>query len=136
MAEKKKVKKATKKEEEYTPFEKRDDLKKLVFYIVIVNYGQGDNVIRLFKNRGSTAQFVQMGEGTANSKVKEILNIEDTRKEIVTSIVREDRVKEIKDELEAYFAASSKNRGVGFTVELGSIVGVKIYKFFTQTIRG
>ena len=135
MAEKK-VKKVVKKEETYTPFEKRDDLKKLVFYIVIVNYGQGDNIIRLFKNRGSTAQFVQIGEGTANSRVKEILNIEDTRKEIVCSIVREDRVKEIKDELEAYFAVSSKNRGVGFTIELSSMVGVKLYKFFTQTIRG
>ena len=135
MAEKK-VKKVVKKEEAYTPFEKRDDLKKLVFYIVIVNYGQGDNIIRLFKNRGSTAQFVQIGEGTANSRVKEILNIEDTRKEIVCSIVREDRVKEIKDELEAYFAVSSKNRGVGFTIELSSMVGVKLYKFFTQTIRG
>ncbi len=136
MAEVKKAKKAVKKEETYTPFEKREDLKKLVYYVVIVNYGQADNIIRIFKNRGSTAQFVQIGEGTANSKVKEILNIEDTRKEVVCSVVREDRVKEIKEELEAYFASSRKNNGVGFTLELSSIVGVKLYKFFTQTIRG
>ena len=60
----------------------------------------------------------------------------ENRKEIIYSLIREEYIPEIKRELEAYFAASKKNACVAFTINLDSIVGVKIYKFLTQTIRG
>ena len=124
------------KNKEYTPFEERKDLKKLLFYVVIVNYGQGDNIIKIMKENHSSAQFIQLGEGTASSQIRDVLNIEDNRKEIVYCLIRNDYVKELVKELNAYFLASKKNRGMGFSVELDSIVGVKLYKFFTQTVRG
>ena len=121
---------------ENTPFESNKDLKKLVFYVVIVDFGQGDNIIRLLKENHSSAQFVQVGEGTASSQVRDVLNIDDNRKEIIYSLVREDYASDIQKELSAYFVASKKNKGVGFSIELDSLVGVKLYKFFTQTVRG
>ena len=124
------------KKKEYTPFEEREELKKLIFYVVIVNFGQGDNIIKLMKANHSSAQFVQSGEGTATSKVRDILNIEDNRKEIVFSLIREDYISEFQKELEAFFASSRMSKGVGFAVNLDSIMGVKLYKFFTQTVRG
>ena len=117
-------------------FEDRPDLKKLTFYVIIVNFGQGNNIIRLLKNNHSSAQFTQSGEGTATKQIRAILSIEENRKEIIYSLVREEYVPEIKRELEAYFAASKKNAGVAFTIDLESIVGVKLYKFLTQTVRG
>ena len=125
-----------KKEKTYTPFEEREELKKLVFYVVIVGFGQGDNIIRLLKTNHSSAQFVQSGEGTATTRVRDILGIEDNRKEIIFSLIREDYIPDFQKELEAYFASSKKNKGVGFAVNLDSIMGVKLYKFFTQTVRG
>lgn len=133
ISKKKPVKKV---EEVKEPFENRSDLKKVAFYMIIVNFGQGDNIIRLLKNNHSSAQFIQMGEGTASKQIRSILAIEENRKEIIYSLIREEYVPEIKRELEAYFAASKKNAGVAFTINLDSIVGVKIYKFLTQTIRG
>lgn len=131
------TKKQTKKAEEVKePFEKRPDLKRLTFYMIIVNYGQADNIIRLLKNNHSSAQFAQAGEGTASKQIRSILAIEENRKEIIYSLIRDEYVSEIKKELEAYFAASKKNAGVAFTIDLDSIVGVKLYKFLTQTIRG
>ena len=134
-----KPKKATTKkvfDEAKEPFEKRPDLKKVCFYMVIVNFGQGQNIVRLFKNNHSSVQFIQTGEGTASKQIRSILSIEENRKEIIYSLIREDYVPEIKRELDAYFAASKKNAGVAFTINLDSIVGVKLYKFLTQTIRG
>lgn len=125
-----------KKEEVQPPFETREDLKKLLLYTIIVPNGQGDAVIRILKRKGSSAQFVRLGEGTASKQVLSVLHIEDTKKEIVYSLVREDLVPEIKVELEAFFLSSKRNRGIAFTIELNSIVGVKMYKFLSQTVRG
>lgn len=117
-------------------FEERKDLKHLVLYTIIVNHGQGDNIIRILKRNKSSAQFVLSGEGTASKRVLDILAIEDNRKEIVYSVVAEDAVNDIKTEIEAYFAANKRNRGVAYTISLSTVMGVKIYKFLTQTIRG
>ena len=123
-------------EEKKQPFEERPDLKKIKFYIIIVNYGQGQNIVKLLKANHASAQFVQFGEGTATKQVRNILSIEDNRKEIIYSFLREDLVNEFKKDLDAYFASSKRNAGVGFTIELDTIVGVKLYKFLTQTVRG
>lgn len=129
-------KNAKKVEEAKQPFEQRQDLKKLVLYMVIVNFGQGSNVVRILKSNHSSAQFVQYGEGTANKQLRSILDIVDNRKEIVYSLLREDCVSDCKKDIEAYFAASKRNAGVAFTIDLDTIVGVKLYKFLTQTVRG
>lgn len=134
LSESKKNSKKT--EEKKQPFEERPDLKKLKFYIIIVNYGQGQNIVKLLKANHASAQFVQFGEGTATKQVRNILAIEDNRKEIVYSFIREDLVADFKKDIDAYFAASKRNAGVAFTIELNTIVGVKLYKFLTQTVRG
>ena len=128
--------KKKKKEDPHTPFEEREDLKKLVLYTIIVPYGQGDTVVKLLKQKGSSAQFVKIGEGTASKQVLSVLHIEDTRKEIVYSLLREDLVPEFKTELEAFFLASKRNAGIAFTTDLSTIIGVKLYKFLSQTVRG
>lgn len=132
----KKVKKKESPKKEDPAFETRSDIKKLVLYTVIVPRGQGDNVVRIFKANKSSAQFVQFGEGTASNAIRDILGSEDTKKDIVYSLVREDAVPDIKKELDVYFVASKRNRGIAYTISLTSIVGVKLYKFFTQTVRG
>ena len=130
-------KKVIEKSNEVPPaFETRKDIKKLVLYTVIVSRGQGDNIIRIFKANKSSAQFLQFGRGTYKKSFHEIFDIEDTEKDIVYSLVREDVVPEIKKELDILFANSKKHIGIAYTINLTSIVGVKLYKFFTQTVRG
>ncbi|MBO6280564.1 MAG: hypothetical protein J6M95_03180 [Bacilli bacterium] len=137
----KKVKVKAKKEkevqgEEHRAFETRPDIKKIVLYTVIVPRGQGENIIRIFKANKSSAQFLQYGEGTASNAIRDILGVEDTKKDIVYSFVREETVPDIKKEIDAYFVASKRNKGIAYTIQLSSIVGVKMYKFLTQTVRG
>lgn len=118
------------------PFEQREDLQKLVLYTVIVNYGQEENIVRIFKRNKSSAQFVLNGEGTAAKDILDILAIDDNRKNIILSVVSKDAVSDIKSEIDAYFVASKRNAGIAYTIDLSSVIGVKIYKFLTQTVRG
>ena len=116
------------------PFEKRQDIKKLTLFITIVNGGQSSPILRLFENYGCSAQFVQSGEGTAGRQVMDILGISDNKKEVILSIIKKETVPKIKKELEAYFLVSRKNIGIGFTIPLSSIIGVRVYQFIADSL--
>lgn len=127
--------KSKKKEEvKEPPFEKRPDLKKLTLFVTIVNNGQSTPIIKLFENYGCSAQFIQSGEGTAGKQVMDILGITDNKKEVIMSIIKKETVPDIKKELEAYFQVSKRNRGIGFTIPLTSIIGVKVYQFLADSL--
>ena len=115
-------------------FEKTNEIKQLCLYVTIVNKGQANAVISLFQRMGSAAQFVQMGNGTANKNVLDILGIEDNAKEVVLCLIKQELVKDAQNELEAFFAASKKNKGIGFSIKLTSMIGVKLYRFLTNSL--
>jgi len=110
------------------------EYKKLVLYFVIVNANQGESVVKLFQQLGSSLQIRHLGVGTATKQVLDVLGVEDNKKEVVVSIIPEEKVEDAVSELEAFFAASKKNRGVGFSISLTSMVGVKLYHFLTNTL--
>ena len=116
------------------PFEEKANLAKLHLYFTIVNKGNGDSVIKLMESLGCSLSYVHNGEGTANPAVKKLLGIVDPSKEVVVSFVKENDLHEISKQLEAFFASSKKNIGIGFSIRLTSVMGVKMYKFLTQTM--
>ena len=130
-----KVKKVIK-PETTPPFENRLDLKQLYLYIVVVPRGQADAASRILKEHKSSAQYIQVGEGTTKRKVNDILDIEDTKKDVLYSLVRDDELAGLKKDFDAYFDSGKKIMGISFAIELNSFIGVKLYKFFTQTVRG
>lgn len=123
-----------KKKVEPQPFETRSDLQKLYLYITVVNKGVSSPILKMFQRIGVSAQFVQMGKGTAIKQVRDILGIEDNSKEIILSFVRKDLLDKSQKELEAFFASSDKNKGIGFAIPLTSIIGINIYRFLTNTL--
>ncbi len=125
-----KVKKTTTKKS----FEEKKNLDKLYVYIVIANQGQADTICSLLQYLGSSAQYIQHARGTAPDRVKDILNIVDNTKEVIFSFINEKFLDQVQLELNAYFAANKKNSGLGFAIPLTSIMGVKAYKFLSQTL--
>ena len=79
-------------------------------------------------------QFIEVGNGTANKNVLDILGIEDNAKEIIFALIKTELVKDARKELEAFFMASKKNKGIGFAIDLTSIIGVKLYRFLTNSL--
>lgn len=126
-------KKKVKKEVAY---EDRTDIKikKLLMHITIVPSEQGPTVNKLFKSLGVSCQFTQRGRGTASKKVREILGVEDNHKELIFSLVPEDLVPKMNLELEAFFAANEKNKGIAFTIPLESIMSVRVYNFLADML--
>lgn len=110
------------------------DIKKLSMFITIVNRGQGNFVLKLFESEGANAQFVQYGEGTAQKEIRDILGIEDNSKEIIISLISQDKIDSAKRELEAFFKVSKRNRGIGFSIPMTSLIGMKFYQFLVDTL--
>ena len=108
--------------------------KKLSLFITIVGKGQAQPIICLFERGGSSAQFIQRGEGTASKEIYSILGVEDNDKDIVFSFISQDKIPDIKTELNAFFLANKKNRGIGFSIPLSSIIGVRVYQFLANTV--
>lgn len=123
---------AKNKKEVKLPFDKTNEIKPLVAYFAIVNQGNANAVVEIFRRAGSSASFIQMGSGTASKHVRDILGIEDNRKEIVVSIIREEKLDEATTELEAYYAASKRNKGIGFSISLTGLSGVRMYQFLAN----
>ena len=103
-------------------------------FVTIVNKGQGNFVLKLFESEGANAQFIQHGEGTAQKEIRDILGIEDNSKEIIISLIQNDKIPSASKELEAFFKISKKNRGIGFAIPMTSIIGMRIYQFLSDSI--
>lgn len=108
--------------------------KKLSLFVTIIGKGQALPVMRIFERGGSSAQFVQRGEGTAQKEIYNILGMEETDKDIVLSFISQDKILDVKNELSAFFMANKKNRGIGFSIPLSSIIGVRVYQFLANTV--
>lgn len=128
MAVRKKVKKETKVEE------KQSELAKLSFYVVILNEGFAGNVVKLLTNLGVSAAFIQKGRGTATRQIREILGVEDNKKEIIYSVVRNDKIEDISREIRAFFASSKKIRGISFSTPLTGIISMRMYSFLADNL--
>ena len=127
-------KKAKKENTELKSNVSKSDIKKLSMFITIVNRGQGNFVLKLFESEGANAQFVQYGEGTAQKEIRDILGIEDNSKEIIISLISQDKIDSAKRELEAFFKVSKRNRGIGFSIPMTSLIGMKFYQFLVDTL--
>ena len=108
--------------------------KKLSLFITIVGKGQAQAITRLFERGGSSAQFIQRGEGTASKEIYDILGAEDNDKDIIFSFIAQEKIPDIKTELNAFFLANKKNRGIGFSIPLSSIIGLRVYQFLANTV--
>ena len=108
---------------------------KLMLFISIVSRGLSAPVLKIYQKCDFSGQFVLTGEGTARKEIRNILGIEDNEKDVVISFVRKDKVEELKSLLEVFFISSKRNAGISFSIELDSIIGVKVYQFLADTVR-
>ena len=116
------------------PFDEQNEIKKLVLYIVIVNKGRANNIIKLMQRYKASACFVQYGNGTADKKILDILGITDNQKDVIMSFLKESEISNFKKDLSAFLIASKRNEGIGFAIPLTSIIGVKLYQFLTDSL--
>ena len=121
------------KKEEFVPFDKEHVLRPLKLFFIIVPYGQANAIISRLNEFDIACSFVFNGEGSARYFVDDARRLPDSKKQIVLTIVREDKVEFIKRKLEERFSVSRAARGFAFSIKITSVAGVSIYKFLTNT---
>ena len=57
-------------------------------------------------------------------------------KAIIISVVKENKVKEILNNYEDKYFKTKNGSGVGFTVKVSSLIGVKLYQFLSNQVDG
>ena len=111
---------------------KNPNIKKLKVLITIVNRSKALFYTQLLEQYDVNMQMTLYGNGTANSEMLGLLGLVETEKAVILSIVREDKIKDIKMVLAEKFDKVKDGKGIAYTIPMQSIIGVSIYQFLAN----
>ena len=106
-------------------------IKKLKLLFTVVDRQKGEFYLDVISQFEVNCQMVLGGLGTASSELVELLGLEP-HKAVILSVVREDMVDQILNTLEDKFATIRNGKGISFAVPLSSVIGVNLYRFFSD----
>jgi len=110
------------------------EIKPLKMVVVIVNKYQGEYFVNLFvKKHGVSAAFLLNGRGTASDEIYDLLDISSNKKDVVFAIIDENKKEDILRDIDFRFKYSEGAKGIAFTTPLDSMIGVLLYRFFSNT---
>ena len=115
----------------FVPYEDTSNLLGIKLFISIVPLGQATNVVKMLEKAGVNYNVITQGEGTGAKFVPNLVN--DNKKQIVFSFVREDMTEVVKKILKKRFSTSKASNGISFSIKLTSVMGVSIYKFLSNS---
>ena len=107
------------------------DIKKLKLLFTVVDRNKGEFYLDVISQFEVNYQMVMGGLGTASSELVELLGLEP-HKAVILSVVREDMVDTVLNTLEDKFATIRNGKGISFAIPLSSVIGVNLYRFFSD----
>ena len=106
--------------------------KALKLLVTVVNKNKADFYIDFLHQFEVNLQLQMRAMGTAGSEMLHYLGLEESEKQVLFSIVREDMAPLALKGLEEKFATIRGGKGIAYTVPLSSTVGVAIYQFLSN----
>ena len=113
----------------FVPYEANHRLRTLFLVTTVVSQGQADFILQISKANEAAICLVCRGTGTAPEEIVTVAQ----KKDVVFSLIREDRWPKYKEALEERFAVSKIAKGIAYAIPLDSVAGVSIYKMLTNT---
>ena len=110
-------------------------IKKLKLLFTIVDRPKGEFYMDVISQFDVNYQMVLGGLGTARSELVELLGLEP-HKAVVISVIREELAETVMQCLEDKFATIRGGKGIAFAVPLSSVIGVNLYRFFSNNRQG
>jgi nitrogen regulatory protein PII len=98
--------------------------KRYTLFWCIQDFGKGSRVLELFNELGGIGGTIFVGKGTVKSELLHLLGIMETRKEIVVTIINEDREDTFFDEVSQKFGLDKPKHGIAFSMPVMNIVNV------------
>ncbi len=108
---------------------------RLVLLVTVVNKGKGTFFADLLTTFGANLQMSFVGSGTARSDLIELLGLKDSRRSVIFSVVRAERMDAIQAALEERFQSINKGTGIAFALPLSSVIGKISYGFLSNERR-
>ena len=100
--------------------------------VTIVPKGKSDAVAKIIHQGMIQFQTTMIGKGTAPTEIADMLCFGETEKEVLFSVIDDQDVNPIFDDLNAQFDFTNSHFGVAFTVDVDSI-GKMGYDFLYQS---
>ncbi|MBE6633214.1 MAG: hypothetical protein E7620_02595 [Ruminococcaceae bacterium] len=106
--------------------------KKLKLLVTVVNKNKAEFYVDFLQQYEINLQLQMRAMGTAGSELLHYLGLEESEKQVIFSIVREDMAPAALRGLEEKFATLKGGKGIAYTVPLSSAMGVAIYQFLSN----
>lgn len=134
--EAKKKRRTPKQAKNNTEKSKLDAPVKLKLLFTIVDRSKGDFYLSALEGYDVNMQTVIYGNGTAPTEALNLLGLNDAKKAIIISCVKENKVKEIMAAYEDKYFKTKNGKGIAFTIPVSSVIGVMVYKFLVNLTEG
>ena len=110
-------------------------IKKLKLLITVVDRPKAEFYLDYISQYEVNCQMALQGMGTATSELVDMLGL-NIHKAVIMSVVREDVVDQLMNDLEDKFATIKNGKGISFAVPLSSVIGVNLYQFLSNNRQG
>ena len=110
-------------------------IKKLKLLFTVVDRTKAEFYLDYLSQFEVNCQMVIPGTGTAHSEILDLLGL-NNQKAVLLSVVREDMVNTVMNNLEDKFATIRNGKGIAFAVPLSSVIGVNLYQFLSNNRQG
>ncbi len=95
--------------------------KNIKLFVTIVNRGNGEKVTEMFRENEVMFNIIALGKGTAKSDILNYLGLGETEKDIVLSVIQEDKISFIIKNLKERFNLKEPGNGVAFSIPISSV---------------
>ena len=108
--------------------------KKLKILVTIVDRSKAEFYLDVLEGYEVNMQTVIYGMGTASTDMLHYLGLSQTKKAVIISVVKEERIKEIQTAYEDKYFKTKNGKGIAFTIPITSMIGVSIYQFLSNSV--
>ena len=111
--------------------ERKDFPKRIKLLVTIVDRGKGEKVVNICKKQGCMFHMIYLGYGTANSDLLDFLGLGNTAKDIVLSVVLEEKTQQTLQALTKEMKFDKPGNGIAFTISINSVGGPKTLRYIS-----
>jgi hypothetical protein len=112
-----------------------DILKRIEILFTIMDSGKGGEVVKSLRECGVTYNLMAVGYGASAHNLTDFLGFSsDFDKDIVLSVVTEDRIHEVLSMLHYKFDMDKPDKGIAFTVPISGVSGPLALRYISGPV--
>ncbi|MDR0425141.1 MAG: hypothetical protein LBH39_06825 [Clostridiales Family XIII bacterium] len=115
------------------PLQERCDnlMKRIDLLITIVDRGKGDKIVQALRDSRVTYNLSSVGYGASGLALVDMLGLTSTEKDIIISVVPEERASEILNILLYKFDLDKPDKGIAFILPISGVSGPIALKYIS-----